>query len=247
MNTESDEQTNAQNQATDCPECMAWIKHKKAANSARRHYKEDSGKDWPDDWSVQSADLQKLVMLPRLPGNKTAIFTKRLVAYHETFATVGTQSKQMIKKKPTLSVVWHEGIAGRNAEEITSAFITALTHDTERDIKNAVIQADDCTAQNKNWSLLSSLVTLVNKSSNEIIRLENKNVLARKGGQSQSKLTQTVSKLAEMVEIQARRGSKDLFFKTSHDDTDHCKRDFLKKNLKKNKLQIPACLREKDK
>ncbi|XP_039542041.1 uncharacterized protein LOC120489360 isoform X2 [Pimephales promelas] len=298
----SDEQTNAENQATDCPECMAWIKHKKAANIARRHYEEDSGKDWPDDWSVRSADLQKVVMLPRLPGNKTAIFTKRLVAYHETFATVGIESKQMIKKKPTLSVVWHEGIAGCSAEEITSAFITALMHDTERGIKHAVIWADNCTAQNKNWSLLTSLVTLVNSkktslekitlkffepghtlmsadsihhgvelgmkrcpggklfdfddfvrvikysSSNiEIIRLENKNILAWKGGQSQSKLSQAVSKLAEMVEIQARRGSKDLFFKTSHDDTEHCKLDFLKKNLKKNTLQIPACLREKDK
>lgn len=74
--------TNSQNQVTDCPECMDWIKHKKAASSARRHYNEDSGKNWPDDCSIQSADLQKVLMLPRLPGNKTAVFTKRLVAYH---------------------------------------------------------------------------------------------------------------------------------------------------------------------
>ena len=110
---------------------MEWIKHKKAADSARRHYQVDSGKDWPDDLSVHSADLQKVVMLPRMPGNKKAIFTKCVVAFHETFATVDTQPKrrtqQITKKKKSLSVVWHEGIAG----EITSAFTRALTHRTE--------------------------------------------------------------------------------------------------------------------
>lgn len=285
---------------TNCSECKGWLKHKKAAATARRHYKEDSGKIWPDDWSVRSADLQKVMMLPRLPRNKTAVFTRRLVVYHETFAPLGSQTNQR-KKMPTLSVVWHEGIAGRSAEEVTSAFVTALQHHTERDVKHAIIWADNCTAQNKNWALLTALVTMVNSSESEldevnlkffepghtfmsadsvhhgveraikrcpggklfdfddfvsavsqagnnteILRLQNKNVLAWKGAQSQQQL-KLHPKLAEMVEIQARRGSKDLFYKTSHDDDEHARLPFLKKNLKRKELKIPSCLREHDK
>ena len=94
-------------------------------------------------------------MLPRMPGNKTAIFTKRIVAFHETFATVGKKAKGK-RKENTTSVVWHEGVAGRKAEEIASAFVSALEKD--RDRKHVILWLDNCTAQNKNWCLHSTLV-----------------------------------------------------------------------------------------
>ena len=94
--------------------------------------------------------MQKFITLPRMPGVKTALFTRRIVAYHETFATIGKMSQ---KKKKTISVVWHEGTAGRKAEEITSSYVTAL--ERERDVKHAVYWLDNCTSQNKNWCLLT--------------------------------------------------------------------------------------------
>jgi len=47
-----------------------------------------------------SVDMQKVIMLPRLPGVKTCVFTWRLVAFHETFAPRGTASS--IEKKDQL-------------------------------------------------------------------------------------------------------------------------------------------------
>jgi hypothetical protein len=43
---------------------------------------------------------------------------------------------------------------------MTSSYVTAL--ESERDVKHAVYCVDDCTSQNKNWCLLTSLVSVVN-------------------------------------------------------------------------------------
>lgn len=139
-----------------CPRCERWQKHKDAAAESRLHYRSDAERDCPEDTSIRSVDLQKVIMLPRMPGVKSAVFTRRIVAYHETFASVGKKTN----KKKTISVVWHKGIAGRSAKEIASAYATAL--EKERDIKHVVYWVDNCSAQNENWCLFSSLVSLIN-------------------------------------------------------------------------------------
>jgi len=40
------------------------------------YYRSDAEKDWPDDTSVRSVDLQKVIMLSRMPGVKSAVFTQ---------------------------------------------------------------------------------------------------------------------------------------------------------------------------
>ncbi|KAJ8356413.1 hypothetical protein SKAU_G00192070 [Synaphobranchus kaupii] len=70
------------------------------------------------------------------------------MTYHETFASVGKKDKR--NKKNTISVVWHEGTAGRSAAEVTSAYATAL--EKERDISHIIYWVDNCSAQNKNCS-----------------------------------------------------------------------------------------------
>ncbi len=142
--------------AENCPQCERWHKHQTEAAETRLHYRSDADKDWPGDTSVRSVDLQKVIMLPRMPGVKSAVFTRRISTYHETFASVGKKQN----KRKTISVVWHEGIAGRNAKEITSAYAAAL--EKERDIRHVIYWVDNCSAQNKNWCLFSSLLTLVN-------------------------------------------------------------------------------------
>ncbi|RXN08104.1 sorting nexin [Labeo rohita] len=89
---------NGDGHVMDCLQCQRWRAHKESAMQSRIIYQADAEKDWPEDTLVKSVDLQKVIMLPRMPGLKTTIFTKRIVAFHETFASVG---KKKNKKTPS--------------------------------------------------------------------------------------------------------------------------------------------------
>ena len=87
-----DVHTKAEHQATanlgdnnpdqDCPICQKWEDHKLRVGRGRHHYKADAAKEQTDDLSIRSVDLQKVIMLPRMPGVKTAVFTKRISIFH---------------------------------------------------------------------------------------------------------------------------------------------------------------------
>jgi len=100
-------------------------------------------------------------MLPRLPGVKTCIFTRRLVAFHETFAPLGTASNSETKR-PVISTLWHEAISGRNAEDLAGPFIEVICSEYMRDIRQILFYVHNCSAQNKNWTLFAALTTEVN-------------------------------------------------------------------------------------
>ena len=91
-------------------------------------------------------------MLLRKPGVKTAVFTRRIIAFHETFAPVGKNSK-----RAPLAVIWHEGVGGRSGEEVASTFIAALRHPSMSCCKEVTIWVDNCTGQNKNWILSTAI------------------------------------------------------------------------------------------
>lgn len=59
-------------------------------------------------------------------------------------------------------ILWHEGITGRNQEELTSTFHKFLLQN--RDSSKITIWLDYCTSQNKNWCLLTFLVYIINSS-----------------------------------------------------------------------------------
>ena len=99
------------------------------------------------------------MLIPRMPGCKTAAFTSRVVAFNETFALMGKRCKA---SKKHLVLTWHEAIAGRKAEEIAAAYLRALKYD--RNVKHIIYWLDNCAAQNKNWCLLMLLTSLVNSS-----------------------------------------------------------------------------------
>lgn len=94
-------------------------------------------------------------MLPRLEMFKQIIFAPRLTTYNQTFAPVGKNSKI----KP-LAVLWHSAITGRNKEHILSTFNMFFHH--YRGTKKFVLWLDNCSAQNKNWCLLTFFVKIVN-------------------------------------------------------------------------------------
>ncbi|KAK4887418.1 hypothetical protein RN001_003689 [Aquatica leii] len=98
--------------------CKSWQVHKEKYTNAREAYKEDVKKSkMISDTLFFSADLQKVIMLPRIEMFKSVIFTPRIIAFNESFVPLGTNPKF----KP-VATLWHEVVAGRKKEEIISCF-----------------------------------------------------------------------------------------------------------------------------
>ena len=81
------------------------------AQEARRQYRQDADDDTNASGQrvVFSADLEKVVMLPRVDMFKNVLFTRRIIAFNESFVPVG--KKQTLK--PVAAVAdWPTGIPG---------------------------------------------------------------------------------------------------------------------------------------
>lgn len=129
--------------------------HKKAEPS-RSMYNEDKQKEEDKDKIIYCVDMEKVIMLPRLEMFKSAVFTHRITAYNESFVPVGKKQKS---SKP-FAAVWHEALFGRSKDELISTFYQFVLF--KRDKKEIVFWLDNCSAQNKNWSLFSFFIYIVN-------------------------------------------------------------------------------------
>ncbi|KAG5848646.1 hypothetical protein ANANG_G00100920 [Anguilla anguilla] len=78
LHVKAEHQAANQDPTPDCSTCKKWEDHKDRAARGRHHYKLDAEKQQSDNLSIRSVDLQKVIMLPRMPGVKTAVFTKRI-------------------------------------------------------------------------------------------------------------------------------------------------------------------------
>lgn len=94
------------------------VEHKQKYDSTRNAYKTDKGlvKGNENYTLYLSSDMQKVILIPRLPGYKVCLFTRRLVVINQTFAPI---NKEAVHHKKALGVLWHEGISGRNDEDVT--------------------------------------------------------------------------------------------------------------------------------
>ena len=135
-----------------CSKYTGFINHKRKYLTARKNYDNDADKAITDREIYVAVDLQKVIMLPRMEQFKDAIFTRRLCVFNETFAGLGARKN--------FATIWHEAIAGRQDEDIASAYYVFLN--AHRDAEVITIWADNCTAQNKNWTLYTMLIYLVN-------------------------------------------------------------------------------------
>jgi len=145
-----------------CDQCVQYKIHRQAYLETRAAYTADKdavGEN--DDELYLSSDMQKVILLPRLPGFKLNLFTKRLVVLNQTFAPL---NKKEISTKKALGVLWHEGISGRKDEDVASAYIKALEHTAFRDFNSIVIWVDNCSGQNKCWTLYTALAHFVNST-----------------------------------------------------------------------------------
>ena len=137
------------------------MKHETAAKITRSEYEKDKEQiqSCTPRATYVSVDMQKVVMLPHMPGYKIAIFTKRMVCFHETFAPIAS----FVDHRP-LGVVWNESITGRNACYVASSFVQHIRGEiSSKGTQQFYIGADNCSAQNKNWTLYTALTAEVNK------------------------------------------------------------------------------------
>ena len=95
--------------------CQHHSEHIRRRGEAKAAYKMDVGRTPDDQEVITSVDLQKVMMLPRLPGVKSCAFTRRIFVLKETFKGLGTSSNNV-------AVEWNESVSGRNADDICSAY-----------------------------------------------------------------------------------------------------------------------------
>ena len=56
-----------------CTKCKGWAEHIVSAGVARKLYREDKKKEVEKGEPIYAVDLEKVIMLPRMPGIKTAV------------------------------------------------------------------------------------------------------------------------------------------------------------------------------
>lgn len=64
-------------------------------------------------------------MLPRVDTFEKVISTKRLTIYNESFGPIEKKSKT----NPI--VVWHEGVSGRNQEDVSTLYAFSIYSETQ--------------------------------------------------------------------------------------------------------------------
>ena len=143
-------------ESSKCKICTEFEVHKEFYRASREEYQNDKelAKKCLDKNNIFSVDMQKVVLLPHLPGLKESIFTPRMVTINESFAPVGT-----FRTTKPAGYLWNESIAGRADEDLSSVFVKAILH---FGCEYTVLWADNCGGQNKNWTLYGSMVWLVN-------------------------------------------------------------------------------------
>ena len=141
----------------DCADCVDFELHIKTATEARERYREEKNREWTDKEKVVSVNMQKVIMLLRLPGLKEVVFCKCIAVFNETFAPVGGSENG---KDRATGVLWHEEIRGQSAANVASTSVSFIRKNW--DTKDFIFWLDNCSAQNKNWYLHTALLNEVN-------------------------------------------------------------------------------------
>ena len=151
-----------------CSMCKEHAEHIQRTREGRREYRKDADRQWDDDEVAYSADLTKISLNPILP-HKVAVFTPRLIAFNETIAPAGEERRQKdgARNATRCAVARGDGGAGHRRHR------SGLLGLSEKK-RNITPYADNCSAQNKSWVLITVLLTFVNQPDNatEVIILK---------------------------------------------------------------------------
>ena len=94
-----------------------------------------------------------------IPGIKTALFTKGILLINQTIAPLGSKGTE--NEKP-FAFLCHEGTPGQN-DDVARPVVKFLNLDTL--CQNLKLWCDNCSGQNKNWTLFGALAHYLNKPS----------------------------------------------------------------------------------
>ncbi|ESO96672.1 hypothetical protein LOTGIDRAFT_174750 [Lottia gigantea] len=119
------------------PVLPEFVMNSVVKEKARRAYQADASDKCPDNTKIFAADMQLVILLPRL-----------------------TTKEYLFVRKDDYVILWHEAIAGRLGINVASAYIKCINLSAK---DNVVLWADNFTGQNKNWTLFTSLVMCVNQ------------------------------------------------------------------------------------
>ena len=181
--------------------------------------------DGPDQPGGDGPDQIRPVKVTVVPiiHVKESIFTQRLICY-ETFNVlmpadkVQKRGRKTSQKGRSVCVTWHEALAGRSAEEVAAAFVLYLEL-VCRDVADVTIWADNCSAQNKCWALLSALLKAVHSKKTRTRRITIKYLETGHTAMSADAIHQKISKnlkhrkvedFADYVEATEATGTKVL-------------------------------------
>ena len=98
--------------------------------------------------------MMKVFLIPKLKS-KEHVFILRLVVFNETFATRSKDGREH------LLMLWHEGVAGRTAQDVAAAYLKCMKVAGD---EKFLFWADTCGCQNKNWFLFTVFVKCVNNA-----------------------------------------------------------------------------------
>jgi hypothetical protein len=82
-----------------CSKCAEWMEHNDRACLARVHYLADKDAPTIREYARFTTDMQKVIMLPAMPGVKMTFG-----GIHQAFAPLGTRTKA----KPLVGIIWHK-------------------------------------------------------------------------------------------------------------------------------------------
>ena len=106
--------------ADSCDICVNAKSHLDRAQKARVEYDKEINLDKENSpKKVYSADMQKIILLPKLT-TKQHFFISRLVTFNETFACLNDEYE------PDRVILWHEAISGRSASDVACAYLKCI-------------------------------------------------------------------------------------------------------------------------
>lgn len=114
---------------------------------------------------LKSVLIFQVIQLPRLEGFKSVIFSQRLLVFNESFAPVGAYARSF----PVSACIWPESINGRTANEILSCFFKVIKKYAH--LKTITLWLDNCSSQNKNWTLFQHIVLVMNSNELQVERI----------------------------------------------------------------------------
>ena len=103
--------------------------------------------------------MQKVILLQGCQNISDACLPKGLL-----LSTIFCPSGEN-KRFPATGVLWHEGLSGRNDEDVSSAYAKILQLPQYKNFTTWVFCVDNCAGQNKCWTLFT-LVQLLNEDNN---------------------------------------------------------------------------------